>query len=186
MKRKKAGKARPKARIAVKPVQPERTSPKARASISLDLQHELAATRERLTATSDILHVVAASPGKAEGALRKIAEITARLFNAAGVSFRIADGDDFKVSVGVGQGAEHALGHPAGAAGLVRHQHPAGDAGRTQDVVGRQRLAQTQAAEVRRHFDRRGAQGNVDAPPAAGRLSYCGFTGRASGRTPRC
>ena len=106
MKRTKGGRARPKARIAAKRVRQERAPPKARASASLDLQDELVATRERLTATSDILRVVAASPGNAEGALRKIAEITARLFDAVGVSFRIAGGDDFKVSVGVGQGAE--------------------------------------------------------------------------------
>ena len=29
-----------------------------------------------------------------------------RLFGAAGVSFRIAEGDEFRLSVGVGQGAE--------------------------------------------------------------------------------
>ena len=61
---------------------------------------------EGQTATSDILRAIAASPGDAEGSLRKIAETTARLFGAAGVSFRIAEGEAFKWSVGVGQGAE--------------------------------------------------------------------------------
>jgi GAF domain-containing protein len=67
---------------------------------------ELRESLERQTATSDILRVIAASPGDAEVSLRKIAETTAQLFDAAGVSFRIAEGDEFKLSVGVGQGAE--------------------------------------------------------------------------------
>ena len=67
---------------------------------------ELRASLERQTATSDILRAIAAAPGDADGSLRKIAETTARLFGAAGVSFRVADGDHFKLSVGVGQGAE--------------------------------------------------------------------------------
>src|SRR5262249_16537083 len=70
------------------------------------LLSELRASLERQTATSDILRAIAASPGDADGSLRKIAETTARLFGAAGVSFRIAEGDHFKLSVGVGQGAE--------------------------------------------------------------------------------
>ena len=57
-------------------------------------------------ATSDILRAITAMPGDADGTLRKIAETTARLFGAVGVSFRIAEGDEFKLSVGVGQGVE--------------------------------------------------------------------------------
>jgi two-component system, NtrC family, sensor kinase len=71
-----------------------------------DLQAQLALARDQLAATSDILRAIAASPGDAEGSLRKIAETTARLFNAVGVSFRIVEGDQFGLSVGVGQGAE--------------------------------------------------------------------------------
>ena len=67
-----------------------------------DLEQSL----ERQTATSDILRAIAASPGEAEGTLRKIAETTARLFSTAGVSFRMVEGDEFKLSVGVGRGAE--------------------------------------------------------------------------------
>jgi GAF domain-containing protein len=67
---------------------------------------ELRESLEQQTATADILRVIAASPGDAEGSLHKIAETTAQLFDAAGVSFRIAEGDEFKLSVGVGQGAE--------------------------------------------------------------------------------
>ena len=55
---------------------------------------------------SEVLRAVAASPGNAEAALRKIAKTTAWLFDAAGVSFRLAEGQKFKVSIGVGQGAE--------------------------------------------------------------------------------
>jgi two-component system, NtrC family, sensor kinase len=71
-----------------------------------DLQAQLGLARDQLAATSDILRAIAGSPGDAEGSLRKIAEITARLFNAVGVSFRIVEGDQFGLSVGVGQGAE--------------------------------------------------------------------------------
>ena len=109
MKRRKSGTARPKwnsRKVAVKRVRPARASLKAEISASSDLQQELAEARERLTATSDILRAIAASPADAEGSLRKIAETSARLFGAVGVSFRIADGDAFKLSVGVGQGAE--------------------------------------------------------------------------------
>ncbi len=71
-----------------------------------DLERELAQALERQTATSDILGAIAASPGDSEGTLRKIAETTARLFSAAGVSFRMVEGDEFKLSVGVGRGAK--------------------------------------------------------------------------------
>jgi len=67
---------------------------------------DLSTSLDWQTATSDILGIIAASPGDAEGALRKIAETTVRLFAAAGASFRIAEGDAFRLSVGVGQGAE--------------------------------------------------------------------------------
>jgi two-component system, NtrC family, sensor kinase len=56
-------------------------------------------------ATMEILRLVADAPNDADLALHRIAEITAQLFGAAGVSFRIAEGDEFKLSVGVGQGA---------------------------------------------------------------------------------
>ena len=67
---------------------------------------DLAESLERQTATSDILRIIAATPGDAEGTLRKIAETTARLFAAAGVAFRLTEGDEFKTMIGVGQGAE--------------------------------------------------------------------------------
>ena len=61
---------------------------------------------ERQAATSEILRAIVASPGEAEGTLRKIAETTARLFSAAGVSIRLVEGDEFRLSVGIGRGAE--------------------------------------------------------------------------------
>ena len=79
------------------------------ARLLTDLRHrtdELSESLERQTATSDILRIIAATPGEAEGTLRKIAETTARLFDAAGVAFRLAEGDEFKTVIGVGQGAE--------------------------------------------------------------------------------
>jgi adenylate cyclase len=81
----------------------------AQAVIAMENARLLTETRESLerqTATSDILRVIAASPGDAEGTLRKIAETTMRLFNAAGASFRIADGDAYSSAIIVGRGAE--------------------------------------------------------------------------------
>jgi len=70
------------------------------------LLSELGGSLDRQTATANILRVIATSPGEVEGSLREIAETTAQLFGAVGASFRIADGDALKISVGVGQGAE--------------------------------------------------------------------------------
>ena len=74
---------------------------------------DLSESLERQTATSDILRIIAATPGEAEGTLRKIAETTARLFDAAGVAFRldgrrrIQNGD--RHWSGCGAGRHHAL-----------------------------------------------------------------------------
>ena len=109
MKRRKVGKAGLKparGQAAGKRGRPPRASAKARAASPPDAERELGAARAQLAAISDILRVIAAPAGDTEGSLRKIAEITMRLFGAAGVSFRIAEGDEFKLSVGVGQGAE--------------------------------------------------------------------------------
>ncbi len=81
----------------------------AQAVIAIENARLLKELRELLegqTATSNILRVIASSPGDVEGSLGKIAETTARLFGAVGASFRIAEGDALKLSVGVGQGAE--------------------------------------------------------------------------------
>ena len=68
------------------------------------LEAELAEARKRQIATSDILRTIVA--GDADCTLRKIAETTLQLFGAVGASFRIAEGDEFKLSVSVGAGAE--------------------------------------------------------------------------------
>jgi GAF domain-containing protein len=71
-----------------------------------ELRRRLDGSLDQQTATSDILRVIAAVPGDAEGTLQKIAETTMRLFNAAGTSFRIADGDAYRSAIVVGHGAE--------------------------------------------------------------------------------
>jgi GAF domain-containing protein len=108
--------ARRKARAAKGPAKPavdlRRENADLRRELAQALERQAATHRdleqslERQTATSDILSAIAASPGEAEGTLRKIAETTARLFGAAGVSIRLVEGDDFKLSVGVGRGAK--------------------------------------------------------------------------------
>jgi two-component system, NtrC family, sensor kinase len=104
--RKTATSKQDKRAVAAKPGRPAPASVKDAAPATTNVHRQLAAVRDQLAATSDILRAIAVSPGEAEGALRKIAETTARLFNAVGVSFRIAEGDTFKLSVGVRQGAE--------------------------------------------------------------------------------
>jgi adenylate cyclase len=73
---------------------------------NVELRRRLDESLDQQTATSDILRVIAAAPGDAEGTLRKIAETTMRLFNAAGTSFRIADGDAYRSAIVVGRGAD--------------------------------------------------------------------------------
>jgi two-component system NtrC family sensor kinase len=85
----------------------DRARPAASLQEQLDARtRELNEALEQQKATSEILRAIAATPGDAEGTLRKIAETTARLFDAVGVTFRVVEGDDFKLYVGVGQGAE--------------------------------------------------------------------------------
>ncbi|MBV8538363.1 MAG: GAF domain-containing protein, partial [Alphaproteobacteria bacterium] len=73
------------------------------------LLSELRESLERQTATADILRVIAATPGDAEKTLHKIGETTQRLFGANGVSFSIAEGDEFVLAIGVGHGAEQVV-----------------------------------------------------------------------------
>jgi PAS domain S-box-containing protein len=95
------------------PPAPSRAELDARvAMLSADLDE----ARERQAATAEVLGAIAATPGDAEGTLRKIAETTSRLFGAAGTSFLLAEGDEFTMAVGVGHGAEEvdaALYHSA-------------------------------------------------------------------------
>ena len=81
----------------------------AQAVIAMENARLINETREALdrqTATSEILRAIAATPDDADGTLKKIAETTMRLFGASGVAFRIVEGDEFKVTIGVGHGAE--------------------------------------------------------------------------------
>ena len=66
---------------------------------------ELRGSLDRQTATTDILRVIASTPGDAEKTLHKIADTTLRLFKATGVSFSIAEGDEYTLAIGVGRGA---------------------------------------------------------------------------------
>src|SRR5690348_7835509 len=70
------------------------------------LTAELDEAREQRQAASDVLRAIAETPGDAEGTLRKIAETTNRLFKASSTSFRIAEGDEITLAIGVGHGAE--------------------------------------------------------------------------------
>ncbi|MBR1295307.1 GAF domain-containing protein [Bradyrhizobium sp. AUGA SZCCT0042] len=70
------------------------------------LIHELSIARERQNASADILRTIASVSGDAEHALYQIAETTARLFDAASVTIRIADGDRWGLSIRFGEGSE--------------------------------------------------------------------------------
>src|SRR5436190_14989870 len=59
------------------------------------LSNELSIARERQKASAEILGIIASASGDAEASLQRIAEITARLFDAASVSIRTVDGDDW-------------------------------------------------------------------------------------------
>jgi len=58
---------------------------------------DLSESLERQTATSEILRTIASSPAEAERALDKIAEVAARMFDAAGVNIRRVDAASLKV-----------------------------------------------------------------------------------------
>jgi len=61
--------------------------------------------RARQQATVEILRAIANAPGEAES-LRRIAEITERLFGASSVSLLVADGDRWGLTLRVGAGSE--------------------------------------------------------------------------------
>src|SRR6185369_7830868 len=70
------------------------------------LRTELAVARERQAASADILGTISNAPGNAAASLQRIAETTARLFDAASVSIRIADGNEWSLSIRFGAGSE--------------------------------------------------------------------------------
>jgi GAF domain-containing protein len=85
----------------------------ATALVNFRLQNELRASGDRQGASAEILRTVANTSGDAEHALQRIADTTARFFNAAGVSIRIAEGDKWIQTVRVGASAHLTGSQPA-------------------------------------------------------------------------
>src|SRR5580704_7620889 len=71
-----------------------------------ELRAELRAARDRQNAGAEILSTIANASGDAEGSLQQIAETTARLFDAASVTIRIADGNAWGLTIRFGTGSE--------------------------------------------------------------------------------
>src|ERR1700730_7595321 len=76
----------------------------ASALVSFRLKSELRAATERQNASNEILNAIANTHGDAAHALQRIAETTRHFFNAAGVSIRIVEGDQWVQNVRVGDG----------------------------------------------------------------------------------
>jgi len=70
------------------------------------LRNELGVTRDRQNASADILSTIANASGDAQASLQRIAETTARLFDASSVTIRIADGDKWGQTIRYGAGSE--------------------------------------------------------------------------------
>ncbi len=78
----------------------------ATARENAQLHDEQSIARERQNASADILSTIANASGDAEGSLQRIAETTARLFDAASVTIRIANGNQWGLSIRYGAGSE--------------------------------------------------------------------------------
>ena len=70
------------------------------------LKSELRAARDRQAASAEVMRLISTSPGDADQALRRIAEIAERLFGASSVSLLIADGERWGRTIRVGAGSE--------------------------------------------------------------------------------
>lgn len=70
------------------------------------LQSELITARDRQNASAEILRTIANTSGDADASLQQIAETTARLFDAASVTIRIADGNRWGRTIRFGDGSE--------------------------------------------------------------------------------
>jgi two-component system NtrC family sensor kinase len=70
------------------------------------LQSELAAARDRETASADILRTIASAQGDAERALYQIVETSARLFGAPSATIHIAEGDGWAKTIRVGESSK--------------------------------------------------------------------------------
>src|SRR3984893_13694782 len=63
---------------------------------------ELRAAADRQTGSAEVLRAIASTSGDAEGTVQRIAEITARLFDAPSVTIRIAEGGEWVRTIRVG------------------------------------------------------------------------------------
>ncbi len=77
----------------------------ASALVNFRLKNELRAAAERQNAGAEILNAIANTHGDAGHALQRIAEATQHFFNAASVTIRIAEGDQWVQTVRVGSSA---------------------------------------------------------------------------------
>jgi two-component system, NtrC family, sensor kinase len=75
-------------------------------SETVRLRSELRAARDRQAASAEVIRLISASPGDADQTLRRIAEITERLFDASSVTLLIADGERWGQTIRVGAGSE--------------------------------------------------------------------------------
>jgi two-component system NtrC family sensor kinase len=102
--------------IKSKSIKPKSTASKSPASRSSKpansrsetarLKSELRAARDRQAASAEVIRLISASPGDADQTLRRIAEITERLFDASSVTLLIADGERWGQTIRVGAGSE--------------------------------------------------------------------------------
>jgi two-component system NtrC family sensor kinase len=102
--------------VGKKSIKPKSTASKSPASRSskpansrsetVRLRSELRAARDRQAASAEVMRLISASPGDAEQTLRRIAEITERLFGASSVTLLIADGERWGQTIRVGAGSE--------------------------------------------------------------------------------
>ncbi len=95
---------------ASNPPAPSATKSKAR-QVELEIENanlrrELGVAREHRNASVEILDSIANTQGNAEHALHRIAESTRLFFNAASVTLRIAEGDEWKETVRVGASSQ--------------------------------------------------------------------------------
>src|SRR4030081_1734386 len=71
-----------------------------------ELQGRLNESIAQRAASAEVMRLIGASPGDADLSLRRIAEITERLFGASSVSLLIADGERWGRTIRVGAGSE--------------------------------------------------------------------------------
>jgi two-component system, NtrC family, sensor kinase len=104
----KSTKSKPPTSKSRKPVNSKLANSKPASSKSENtrLKSELRAARDRQSASAEVMRLISASPGDADQTLRRIAEITERLFGASSVTLLIADGKRWGQTIRVGAGSE--------------------------------------------------------------------------------